>query len=117
VALGGGLFAQSQGFADVGLGTGVVIIGLAALIVGETLVSTRTVFLATLGCIVGALIYRVVISFALNLDAIGLQAQDLNLVTTVLVIVAIALTRLRRKRVRQPVSRVETPKVVRNGNA
>lgn len=96
VALAGALFAQTQGFADVTMGVGIIIIGLAAVIVGETLVPARTIVLATLAVIVGSIVYRVVIAFALNLDAIGLRAQDLNLVTAVLVVAAIALAKLRR---------------------
>lgn len=96
VAVGGALFAQAQGFADVTMGVGTIIIGLAAVIVGETLISVRTVFLATLAALIGSVVYRVVIAFALNLDAIGLRAQDLNLVTAVLVVAAIAAARIRR---------------------
>ncbi|WP_137391485.1 ABC transporter permease [Rhodoligotrophos defluvii] len=94
VALAGALFAQAQGFADVGMGVGVIIIGLAAVILGETLLPTRTVILATAAAVVGSLIYRIAIAFALNLDAIGLRAQDLNLVTAVLVVIAIAAAKL-----------------------
>lgn len=96
VAVGGALFAQAQGFADVTMGVGTIIIGLAAVIVGETLFAARTVFVATLAAVTGSVLYRVVIAFALNLDAIGLRAQDLNLVTAVLVVAAIAAARMRR---------------------
>lgn len=97
VALAGSLFAQSQGFADVGMGIGTIIVGLAAVIVGETILSTRTVFLATLGVIVGSVLYRIVIAFALNLDQIGLRAQDLNLVTALMIVAALAVARARGK--------------------
>ncbi|KGF70461.1 ABC transporter permease [Hoeflea sp. BAL378] len=94
-ALAGALFAQSQGFADVGMGIGIIIVGLAAVIVGETIISPRTVLLATLSAIVGSLIYRIVLAFALNLDQIGLRAQDLNLVTALLIVLALSLARAR----------------------
>lgn len=97
VALAGALFAQAQGFADVTMGVGVIIVGLAAVIVGETILPARTIVIATLAAVVGSLVYRVTIAFALNLDAIGLSAQDLNLVTAVLVVSAIALARTRRR--------------------
>lgn len=97
VAVAGALFAQSEGFSDVTMGLGTIIIGLAAVIVGETLLSARTIFLATLAAVLGSIAYRIVIAFALNLDAIGLKAQDLNLVTAVLVITAIAISRARRR--------------------
>ena len=94
VALAGALFAQSQGFADVTMGVGVIIMGLAAVIVGETVMSVRTIFLATLAAVVGSVIYRIVIAFALNMDAIGLRAQDLNLVTALLVVAAIGISKV-----------------------
>lgn len=96
VGLAGALFAQSQGFADVGMGVGIIIVGLAAVIVGETIVGPRTVFLATLGAVIGSVVYRVVLAFALNLDSIGLRAQDLNLVTAGLIVAAIAFSRARK---------------------
>lgn len=96
VAVAGALFAQTQGFADVTMGVGVIIIGLASVIVGETVMSVRTIFLATAAAILGSVIYRIVIAFALNLDGIGLRAQDLNVVTAVLVVTAIAASRLKR---------------------
>ena len=96
VALAGALFAQLQGGADISMGVGVIVIGLAAVIVGEAVMSTRTIFLATLACIVGSIIYRLVIAVALNADFIGLQAQDLKLITAVLVILAMALPTVRK---------------------
>ncbi len=91
VALAGSLFAQSQGSADVTMGVGVIVIGLASVIGGEALMSTRTIALAILACVVGAIAYRFAIALALNSDFIGLKAQDLNLVTAVLVTFAIVL--------------------------
>ena len=97
VALAGALFAQLQGGADISMGVGVIVIGLAAVIVGEAVMSTRTIFLATLACIVGSIIYRLVIAVALNADFIGLQAQDLKLITAVLVVLAMALPTVRKR--------------------
>jgi len=91
VALAGALFAQSQGAADVTLGVGVIVVGLASVIGGEALVSPKTVFRATLACIVGSILYRMAVAMALNADFIGLKAQDLNLVTAVLVVIAMVL--------------------------
>lgn len=96
VALAGALFAQSQGSADVSMGVGVIVVGLAAVIGGEALLPPRTVLLATSACILGSLLYRLIIAFALNADFLGLKAQDLNLITAVLVAVAIVLPRLRK---------------------
>lgn len=98
VAMAGSLFAQSQGSADVTMGVGVIVVGLAAVIGGEALISPSTVLKAALACIAGALLYRLAIAFALNLDFLGLKAQDLNLVTSVLVMIAIVLPRYRFSR-------------------
>ncbi|TCT12654.1 putative ABC transport system permease protein [Tepidamorphus gemmatus] len=98
VGLAGALFAQTNGFADVTTGIGTIVVGLAAVIVGETLFRPRLVIWALVGCVVGSVIYRIAIQFALSADAIGLQASDLNLVTAVLVAVALILPRLRRGR-------------------
>lgn len=95
VALAGSLFAQSQGAADVTMGVGVIVVGLASVIGGEALLSTRTLLLAVIACLVGAVLYRLAIALALNADFIGLQAQDLNLVTAALVAMAIVLPRFK----------------------
>jgi len=95
VGLAGALFAQSQGAADVTMGVGVIVIGLASLIGGEALVTPSTVIRALIACVVGAIIYRLAIAFALNADVLGLQAQDLNLITAVLVTLAIVLPGVR----------------------
>lgn len=97
VALAGALFAQIQGGADISMGVGVIVVGLAAVILGEATFSTRTIVLATLGCVVGSILYRVVVAFALNADFIGLQAQDLKLVTAVLVVLAMTVPSARQK--------------------
>lgn len=95
VGLAGALFAQSQGAADVTMGVGVIVIGLASLIGGEAVLTPSTVVRALLACVIGAIIYRLAIAFALNADALGLQAQDLNLITAVLVTLAIVLPGVR----------------------
>ncbi|MEB2847620.1 ABC transporter permease [Endobacterium cereale] len=96
VALGGALFAQTNGFADVTAGVGTIVVGLAAVIIGETLFGARGILLALIGCVVGSILYRIAIQVALSTDALGLKASDLNLVTAVLVAVALVLPRLRR---------------------
>ncbi|RMJ02036.1 Branched-chain amino acid transport system / permease component [Marinobacter litoralis] len=95
VGLAGALFAQSQGAADVTMGVGVIVIGLASLIGGEAVITPSTVMRALIACVIGAIIYRLAIAFALNADVLGLQAQDLNLITAVLVTLAIVLPGVR----------------------
>jgi putative ABC transport system permease protein len=95
VALAGALFAQSQGAADVTLGVGTIVVGLAAVIGGEALMNTRVMWRATLACILGSIVYRLAVALALNSDIMGLQAQDLNLITAVLVTLAMVLPGVR----------------------
>ncbi len=97
VGLAGALFAQTQGGADISMGIGTIVIGLAAVIVGESILPSRRMVLATLAVILGAIVYRFFIALALNSDFIGLKAQDLNLVTAVLVTVALVIPQLKRK--------------------
>ena len=91
VALAGALFAQTNGFADVTIGTGTIVVGLAALIVGETILPARRIGIAILACVLGSILYRLAIAAALNADVLGLEASDLNLVTAVLVGLALIL--------------------------
>lgn len=108
VALSGALFAQSQGSADVTMGVGVIVVGLAAVIGGEAIITPRTVLRATLAAVVGSVLYRIVVALALNADVLGLQAQDLNLITAVLVAAAMVLPGVRR-----PVRRLLTRRSLR----
>jgi putative ABC transport system permease protein len=95
VALGGALYAQVHGFADVTMGFGTLIYGLAPLIIGEALFSTRTVFQAIAACIFGGIIYFLLRAMALNVGF--LQASDLNLVSAGLIATAMLLPNLGRK--------------------
>jgi len=97
VALAGALFAQTQGGSDISMGVGTIVIGLAAVIVGESIMPARRFVWLTLSVILGAVLYRFFIALALNSDFIGLQAQDLNLVTAALVTVALVLPMLKSR--------------------
>src|SRR5688572_24935504 len=97
VALAGALFVQTQGGADISMGVGTIVIGLAAVIIGETLLPARSLVITTLACILVAVLYRFFIALALNSDFIGLKAQDLNLVTAVLVAFALLVPTYKRK--------------------
>ncbi|MDR6432828.1 ABC transporter permease [Brucella pseudogrignonensis] len=97
VALGGSLFAQTNGFADVTSGVGTIVVGLAAVIIGETLLRSRLILVILIGCVLGSIIYRIAIQLALsNGSIVGLQASDLNIATALLVTFALILPRLRR---------------------
>jgi putative tryptophan/tyrosine transport system permease protein len=102
VGLAGAMFVQTQGGSDISMGIGTIVIGLAAVIVGESILPSRKIIYATLAVVIGAIVYRFFIAAALNSDFIGLKAQDLNLVTAVLVTVALVIPQLKRKLSRKP---------------
>lgn len=87
-ALGGALLAQYQKAADINLGTGMVIIGLASLIIGETLLPKGKLWMKALGAVVGSVVYRFIMALALRLD---LPSECLKLISAVIVAVAIGL--------------------------
>ncbi len=97
VALAGSLFAQSQGFADISMGTGTIIVGLASVIIGEAIVHPERIWVGLITCAIGSILYRIAIAFALNAHDIGLEASDLNLITALLVALTMISTRLRKK--------------------
>lgn len=92
-ALSGALFAQLFGAADAYMGIGVVIVGLASVIVGTSLIPHRTIAMATLACLIGALAYRFAVALALNAGFLGLRAADVQLVTAILVAVTLIVQR------------------------
>jgi putative tryptophan/tyrosine transport system permease protein len=89
VAFSGALIAQYGSFADVGMGIGMIIIGLASVIIGEALFGTKTLARATLAVIGGSIIYRIVVSLALR--AQFLETGDVKLITASIVILALIL--------------------------
>jgi len=92
-ALSGALLAQNQAFADVGMGFGVLVNGLASVIVGEQLIGRSTLGRQLLAPVIGAIIYYQIVSLAL---AVGLQPSDLKLVTGVFVLIMLAAPMLTR---------------------
>ena len=87
--LSGALFAQMLGAADVSMGIGVIVIALAAVIGGTALMPSRWLPLLTLACVLGSVVYRILIAFALNSNLVGFTASDVNLVTAILVVIAL----------------------------
>lgn len=94
-ALGGALFAQAAGFADVTSGVGTIIFGLAAVILGGALLRSRRIWLMLAACLAGSVLYRLAVALALGWDGLGLRASDLNLVTAVLVALALMAPKVR----------------------
>lgn len=97
VGLAGALFAQTNGFADSTMGIGTIVVGLAAVIIGESLFASRSMLVIVMSCIVGSILYRLAVSMALNADFLGFQASDLNLITAVLVGLALIFPKLRNE--------------------
>lgn len=87
-ALSGAVLAQYQKTADINLGTGMVIIGLASLIIGETLMPKGKLWKKALGAILGSILYRFIIAIALRLD---LPSECLKLISAIIVALAIGL--------------------------
>ena len=83
VGLAGGILAQCQGFADVSSGSGMIIIGLASVIIGELFGGGRSVTLGLVGAVVGSVVYRIIVQVALSLDI--MSANSLKLVSAVIV--------------------------------
>lgn len=93
VATGGALFAQVNHFADVSLGIGTIVLGLAAVIVGGTLLPWRRIFILLIGCVIGSIIYWLLVAYALRGQIAGLTASDLNLVTAGLIVLLLVIAR------------------------
>lgn len=94
IALSGGLIAQSQTFADIQMGTGSIVIGLASLIIGEVLYGNKTVFRSLISLVLGAITYRVIIALVLKL---GMPANDLKLFTAITVAFCLALPTIKSR--------------------
>lgn len=88
VGLAGGMLAQYQGYSDVGMGTGMVVIGLASVIIGEVIFGTSSLMRRLIAVALGAVLYRMVIGVALY---IGMPPTDLKLVSAVIVTIALAM--------------------------
>lgn len=96
VAFSGALIAQYSKFADIGMGIGMIIIGLASVIIGEAIFGTKTIMRTTFAVIAGAIIYRIVLGLALRVDF--LDTGDMKLITAVIVIGALILPQFFEKK-------------------
>lgn len=104
VGLSGSIIAQYQGFADINMGVGLIIAGLAAVILGETFFKPKNIATASIAVIAGMIIYRIAIAAALTAsiplpggEILRIEAQDVKLATAVLVLVALWLTHVQKK--------------------
>ncbi|MGF1773775.1 ABC transporter permease [Vibrio wakamikoensis] len=121
VGFAGALFAQTNSFADVTSGVGTIVVGLAAVILGQTLIPGRKIWVAVTAVIVGSVLYRLAVAFALSSGMFGLQASDLNLVTAVLVAAALIAPKikgnLKAKKVVKPAKSKAVSQPGNTGNA
>lgn len=90
VGMCGALIAQYQGFADISMGIGLILVGLASVIMGQAVLSQRTLMLAVFAVVVGAVLYRLIIFAALR---VGLDPNDMKAITALLVVVALVVPR------------------------
>nr|WP_314741486.1 ABC transporter permease [uncultured Haemophilus sp.] len=100
IALAGALYVQSNGGVDISIGVGTIVIGLAAVIIGEALFSAKRIIWLTTAVVIGSVLYRGFIALALNneaLNSIGFGPQDLNLITALLVVFVLVLPKLKQR--------------------
>lgn len=99
VALSGGMICQNQGAADVNMGVGTIVAGLASVIIGETVFGSRSVTGAVVAALAGSVVYRLAIALALGLKLgrFSFTPSDLNLITAILVVAALTLPQVRER--------------------
>ena len=98
VSMCGALFAINQGFSDISMGTGTIVSGLAAVIIGETILGHKSILISLIACTLGSILYRIGISLALSASSLGMQASDINIVTAIFVIIMMVVrTSTKRK--------------------
>ncbi|CAH8769514.1 ABC transporter permease [Paenibacillus dendritiformis] len=112
VALSGALVAQYQGFADIQSGVGMIVVGLASVIIGEAIFGHCTIARTTLAVLLGAVLYRVIVAIALQLQ---MNATDLKLFTALIVIVALTLPKMRRSANQRKMSRQRAMQLAKGG--
>lgn len=90
VALAGALMAQYQGYADIGMGLGLIIAGLASVIIGQAIFGMRPIWVAVFAAVAGSIMYRFIIQVAL---LVGFNPNDMKLISALLVIIALIVPR------------------------
>lgn len=94
VAMSGAILAQYQGYADINMGVGTIVIGLAAIMIGEVLFSKRSYMHRLTGVIIGSIVYRIIIAFVLRISLNGdllikITADDMKMITAIIVVIAL----------------------------
>ena len=102
VAMSGALLAQYQGYADINMGVGTIVIGLASIMIGEVLFSKRTYFHRLTGVIIGSIVYRVIIAIVLRISMnsnflFKVTADDMKMITAIIVVLALVAPDMKSK--------------------
>ncbi len=102
VAMSGGMLAQYQGYADINMGVGTIVVGLASIMIGEVLFSKRTYFHRLAGVIIGSVVYRIIIAIVLRISMnsnfiVKITADDMKLITAVIVIIALVAPNMKTR--------------------
>ena len=100
VSMAGAILAQYQGYADINMGVGSIVIGLAAIMIGEVLFSTRSYMHRLSGVVIGSIVYRIIIAFVLRISLnsnliIKITADDMKLITAIIVAIALVAPNLK----------------------
>lgn len=100
VAMAGAILAQYQGYADINMGVGSIVIGLAAIMIGEVLFSKRSYVHRLIGVVIGSIVYRIIIAFVLRISLsanliIKITADDMKLITAIIVVIALVAPNLK----------------------
>jgi putative ABC transport system permease protein len=114
VALSGALIAQQSAFADISMGIGMIVIGLASVIIGEAVFGARTVFRATIAVILGSIVYRIVVMLALRVD--WLDTSDMKFITAFLVVIALVVPTVRRAWKERNIARRRAAEIVKSAS-
>lgn len=97
-ALSGALVVQNQGYSDINMGTGVIVVALASIVIGEAVIKKDSFLVRLISVVIGAIAYKFIIFFVLNL---GMDPSDLKLFTSAIVIILLCIQNLRKKFVRK----------------
>jgi len=112
VALSGGLVAHYLKYADIGLGIGMIVIGLASVIIGEAIFGAKTIFRSTLAVIFGSIIYRIIVALSVRVE--WLEASDMKLITAIIVICALVIPYARKVSKQNALARKRTIELLSN---
>ncbi len=111
VGLSGGMLAQYQGYADVQMGVGMIVIGLASVIIGYVIFGSKSIKKASFAVIIGAIIYRFVIALAIYLPFIG--PTDMKLITAIIVAIALIFPHIsERYRLKRGINKISNNTII-----